>query len=268
MRCSRRSTRLFANTGLLLLLAAVPLGAGVGDASVTPSVTPSVVRPAVRPVVRPVVTSPAASDAAVATAIARSVRLRVGPDAEVTVSEVSGVRVAAGAEALIAVPEPAGRVGPAMRFLLSDARPGRAPVRAGEATARVSVTVPGVRTTRAIARGERFAAADVANDAIRLDGRALRPLPAFDEAIGARATRDLSMDAVLAHADITAEPLVRAGDIVRTHARVGSVVVVADRVAAESGGLHTIIRVVNRESKKVIRARVSARGEVEVVNVP
>lgn len=271
MKCSRRSTRLLANAGLLLLLAATPLARGVSEAPVAPSVVRAVDR-AVVPVVtttvnRPVATSQAASEAAVATAIARAVRLRVGPDAEVIVSEVFGVRVADVAQALIAVPEPAERVGPAMRFLLSDARPGRAPVRVGEATARVQVTVPAVRTTRPIARGERFAAADVATAAVRLDGRPLRPLPALDDAIGGRATRDLSMDTVLARADIATEPLVRAGDIVRTHARVGSVVIVGDMVAAESGALHTVIRVVNRETKKVVRARVSARGEVEVVNV-
>ena len=280
MKCSRRSTRLLANVALLLLIGAPPLGAGSASAasaalSVETSVEmlaePSVDR-AVVPVVstsvhRPVVTSPSGSDAAVAAAIARAVRLRVGPDAEVIVSEISGVRVAEVAQALIAVPEPAERVGPAMRFLLSDARPGRAPVRVGEATARVHVTVPAVRTTRPMARGERFAPTDVAAAAISLDGRPLRPLPVLDEAIGGRATRDLSTDTVLARADIATQPLVRAGDIVRTHARVGSVVIVGDMVAAESGGLDTVIRVINRETKKVVRARVSARGEVEVVNV-
>ena len=239
MKCFRRSTRLFASSGLALLLWTAPL---LGGADM------------------------AAPDASVASAIARSVQRRVGEAATVTVSDVSGVRLAAGAGALLAVPEPSARIGVPARFLLSDARPGHAPVRVGEVTAVVRISAPAVRATRAIARGERLASADLAVAPSSLEGRLLQTLPSLEDAIGARATRDLSVDTVLARGDIVSEPLVRAGDIVRAHARIGQVDVVADMVAAESGGRDEVIRVVNQESKHAVRARVVARGEVEVVN--
>lgn len=239
MKCCRRSTPLFASSGLMLLLLTAPIAAG---AEVPPG-------------------------DAVAAAIERSVRSRVGEVTTLVVTDVSGVRIDAAVGTLLAVPEPSARLGTPARFLLSDARPGRPPVRVGEAVAVVQITAPAVRTTRAIARGERLTDADVAVVATSLDGRPLRPLPSLEEARGARATHDISMDAVLTRADLAADPLVRAGDIVRAHARIGAVEVVADMVAAASGSRGDIIRVVSQETRHAVSARVRGRGEVEVVNV-
>jgi flagella basal body P-ring formation protein FlgA len=213
-------------------------------------------------------TDPAATASRpVAAAIERAVRARVGAGITVRVSDVTGIRLADDAEALLALPEPSVRIGAPARFLLSDARPGRAPVRIGEATAVVWISGPVVRATRPIPRGARLEAADVAVVAASLAGRPLRPLPSLADAIGARVTRDLSADAVLTRTDIVVEPIVRAGDIVRTHARVGVVDVVGDMAAAESGKRGDIIRVVNQETRRAVRARVLERGEVEVVHV-
>jgi len=60
--------------------------------------------------------------------------------------------------------------------------------------------------------------------------------------------------------------LVRAGDRVRAVARVGGVEAVVIAIAEQSGSAQQVIRVVNPDSRRAIRARVVAPGEVEVVN--
>jgi flagella basal body P-ring formation protein FlgA len=207
-------------------------------------------------------------DAAIADAIVRAVQARLGRDARVAVSSLSGVRLSeAGAVAFVASPEPGARLGRPVRFLLSGAQPGGRTVRLGEAVAELEVMAPVVETTRAVTRGERLGDGDVMVKQARIDAAPLRPLLSVDEARGGRATRDLGAGARITHGDVAAEPLVRAGDVVRAHARVSGLVVAADMIAAEAGNAGDLIRVVNPETKYVAKARVAARGEVEVVHV-
>lgn len=242
MKCFRRSTRLFANTAIAVLLATASVVATELEAG-------------------------APSEVVVATAIARAVQVRVGRDVSVSVWKVTQLRLADRVQTLIAIPDRSARIGAPARFVLNSQARGQRPVRVGEATAIVQAVAPAVRTTREISRGATLAAEDVAVVATDMSGRLLRPLPSLENAVGARAIRDMETHAVIAHTDIAAEPLVRAGDIVRAHARVGDVEVTGDLVAAESGLNDEIIRVVNRDSRRVLRARVLDRGEVEIVNV-
>lgn len=237
MRCSLRSTRLFASTVLALLLATAPVFSG------------------------------AAPPAAVADAITRAVQLRMGADVLVVVAALDGLRLTGAPTALLAVPEPASQLGGPVRFVLSDATPGRAPARIGEAVARLDVSVSAVHATRPIARGEALTAADVKLVTTRLGRHPLRPVLALDEALEGRAARDISADVVLTRADVVPAPLVHAGDVVRAHANVGGVEVTGEMVAAESGRRDDTIRVFNQETRHAVRARIVARGEVEVVHV-
>lgn len=239
MRCLRRSTRSFASLGLVLLLATAPVLSGTSGSQ----------------------------DVAVADAIARAVRLRMGSTVTVVVASLDGVRLAAPPSALLAAPEPASQLGGPVRFMLSDARPGHPPVRVGEAVAVLEVSAPTVIATRAIARGEQLAPADVALVIAKVGRHPLKPLMTMDDVLDARATRDISRDTMLTRADIAPAPLVRAGDIVRALARVGDVEVAGEMVAAESGRRDDVIRVFNQETRHAVRARIAARGEVEVVNV-
>lgn len=239
MKCFRRSTRLFASAGLVLVLATRSLTAGAGANTHGP----------------------------VADAIVRAVQLRLGSAATVAVSSLDGVRLAQSTTTLIAVPEPSARLGGPVRFLLSDGQPGRPSQRIGEAVAWLEITAPVVQTTRPVARGERVMAADLQVTVSRLDRAPLRAQLSLDEVTGARATRDISAGTTLTRADVAPEPLVRAGDTVRAHARVAGIEVVGDMVAADSGGKDDVIRVVNTETKYAARARVTARGEVEVQHV-
>jgi flagella basal body P-ring formation protein FlgA len=203
----------------------------------------------------------------VAAAIGEAAQARLGKDATVSVWQIAGVRLAADAEALVAVPDPSARIGAPARFVLSVQRRGQS-IRVGEATATIQVVGPAVRTTRAVNRGERLAAADVAIAPSDWTGRPFRPLPTLEQSIGARATHDLPTSAVLSGADIAAEPLVRAGDTVRAHARIGTVDITASLIAAESGVRGETIRVINRETRRTLRARVVGNAEVEVMDVP
>lgn len=239
MRCSRRSTRLFVETALAVLLSGAAPSAGIG------------VEPAAGPI---------------AAAVERAVRERLGAEASVSLSTLSGVRLEAGSTSLVAVLDPAMRVGQPTRVAFADGS-GRLRRRVGEATTTIRVVAPVVQAARPIARGARVEAADVTMTAADLQGRPLRRLPSLEDAIGARARHDIETDAVVTHADIAAEPLVRAGDIVRARVRVGSVDVVGEMVAAESGARNDVIRVVNPESRHAARARIVGSREVEVEDV-
>lgn len=243
MKCSSRSTRLFASTSLALVLATAPVIAGGS-----------------------------ASDRAIADAIVKAVRLRLGDGATVVVSSLNGVRLAAGVTmadgaTFVAAPEPAARLGRPVRFLLSDAQPGRRAVRVGEAVAVLDVTATVVTTTRAVARGEQLGDGDVVAAEAPIENAPLSAMLTLGDARGAVARRDISAGTVLTRADIAPQALVRAGDVVRAHARVSGIDIVGEMVAAESGNVGDVIRVVNPETKYASRARVEARGEVEVVNV-
>lgn len=244
MRCSRKSIRSSASCLAALLLLAVPLR-GAGS-----EIQPGTFEERVR------------------AAIEAAVRARVGRTARVSVGDVSSVRVAdEQPRALLATPDPSARVGVPTRFVLADGRPGRTLVRVGEVTVVVAVSDDVVRTRRAIARGVRLEGADVTFVPADLDGRALAALPSLEDAVGARTTRDLGAGAVVTRADIQPQPIIRSGDVVRAHIRVGGVEVATQVVAAGNGFRNGSIRVVNPDSRHAMRARVISRSEVEVVDV-
>ena len=240
MKCSSRSTRLFVSGGLWLLLLTAPLYGGPSAAVDESSV--------------------------VTNAIETAVRARVGSSSVVSVSKMTGVRLVRDPSSLVAVPDPSARVGAAVRFVLAAGDSG-ARTRIGEATATVQVIAPAVRTRKAIARGDRLDAADLTVVATDLNGQSLRPLLSLDDARGARATHDLVEGALVTRADVVPEPVVKSGDVVRAHVRVGVVELTGSGVAAENGLKDEVIRVINQESHHAFRARVVGSGEVEVVDV-
>lgn len=239
MKCSSRSIRSFVSNGFWLLLLTVPLYGG-----------PTAI----------------ADSSALANAIEAAVRARVGSTSVVTVTAITGVRLVREPASLVAVPDPSARIGSAVRFVIASGEAG-ARTRIGEATAIVQVSAPAVRTRKAVARGERLDGDALAVVATDLNGQSLRPLLSLDDARGARATHDLVEGALVTRSDIVAEPVVRAGDVVRARVHVGDVEVVGSGVAAENGLKDEVIRVINQESRHAFRARVLGSGEVEVVDV-
>jgi flagella basal body P-ring formation protein FlgA len=239
MKCSSKSTRLFVSGGLWLLLLTAPLYGGPTAVHETSVLT---------------------------NAIEAAVRARVGNASVVSVSKITGVRLVRASSSLVAVPDPSARVGAAVRFVLADGQSG-ARTRIGEATATVQVSAPAVRTRKPVARGDRLDADALAVVATDLNGQSLRPLLSLDDARGARTTHDLVEGALVTRGDIVPEPVVKSGDVVRAHVRVGGVELVGSGVAAENGLKDEVIRVINQESHHAFRARVVGSGEVEVVDV-
>lgn len=240
MKCFSKSTRSFVSAAFWLLLLAPSLSGGFS--------------------------SPASAAAALTGAIETAIRARIGAASVVSVTDITGVRMVREPETLVAVPDPSARIGAPVRFVLATGESG-ARTRIGEATATVKVSSPAVRTRKPVARGARLDADTLTVVATDLNGQSLRPLLSIDDARGARALRDLPAGALVTRTDIALEPVVKSGDIVRAHVRVGEVELTGMAVAAENGLKDEVIRVINQESRHAFRARVVGSGEVEVVDV-
>ena len=191
-------------------------------------------------------------------AIERAVAQRLGGDLSIAVTALD-TSVAA-EPGLAALPEPGGRPGQPMRFVLTVGG-----ARRGVATATVAVTGNYARAARAIARSE-----VVAGDAIEVVHATLPPvelkrLPAAGEAIGLIARRDIAAGEPLTEAVLQFPPLVRSGDVVAVTVRVGVVEVSSAGTASGSGHEGDIIRVRPRHGGRPMKARITGRAAVEIV---
>jgi flagella basal body P-ring formation protein FlgA len=207
--------------------------------------------------------APAVADA-VRAAIVSVVSARVGDGVSVEVEDVR-VHGAVPAEGLIAAPDPGARAGRSAVFSLSaGARTARR--RVGSAVALVRLSGWSLRAARPLARGESIAAADV----VAVDGDLgevpLRALPDRAAIVGARAARDIAPGDPLTDLVVRPVPLVQSGDEVIVRARVGGVEAEGRAIAAQAGGAGAVIQVVNPETRRLLKARVTGRGEVEVIH--
>jgi flagella basal body P-ring formation protein FlgA len=223
--------------------------------------------------VTPVVVSCENSDAPIRAAIVDAVKARVGGDAEVIVSRVqiftAGNRERCRSASVCQVtPDPAARLGRTIRFTLSAIKRDGANVRferVGAAEAAVTVTAPVARATAVIRRGELVSAANVESVQQPLSGLPLRRMPAVAELVGAKALRDIAPGERLAAGMVLVPPAVRTGQHVTAISRVGDVEVSATLMAAESGVSGDIIRLVNPDSRRAMRARILSSSRVEIV---
>lgn len=204
-------------------------------------------------------------DARVRTAIHEAVRDRMGGDADVTV-EILDVTGDPSSSWLQAVPEPNARLGELLSFRLlgADGRGARARV-VGSVSARVSVDVEHVRVRALVPRGRELADGDVEASHGTLDGVPLRRLPRLHEVTGTRALVNLAPGETVARTSVALRPAVKSGQLVRATTRLEGLVVTAALVAVQDGAAGAIIRVVNKESRRELRARVVEPGVVEII---
>lgn len=200
-------------------------------------------------------------------AIVETVKNRMGADADVRIDAIRlGARAGSGQGTLAAVPEPGARLGRPLRFTLSRRAPRAARgVSAGYAVATVFVAAPHARATRAISRGETCAAADVATVRSEVGAVLLQHLPEAGEIVGRQAVRDVVADEVITRSLVGVRAVVQSGDVVVLEAGVEGVRAQTEGVATQSGGPGDTIRVVNRDSRRTVKARVVGSGKVEVV---
>lgn len=197
-------------------------------------------------------------------AIVSVVAARVGADLEIAVDDlrIYGAVPTAG---VVAVPESTARSGRAAVFSLSaGAAGGRR--RIGSAIATVRLSGPSIRAARPLARGESIVDADLVEVPGDLAGVPLKPLPARLDVVGAKAARDIAAGEVVTAAVVRVPPLVQSGDEVVVRARVGGVEAEGRAIAAQDGGAGTVIQVVNPETRRMLKGRVTGRGEVEVIH--
>ncbi len=248
MRCSRRSTT-WCRSLALLAAAVLSLGAA-GD------------RPGAGSV------SDGEQQAAVGQAIVSLVRETMGADADVRLEDLRTDRVLPAREGegtLLAKAEPGARLARTVRFSLFRRDAAGARRAAGYALAHVRVLAPHARAARAIARGETLAPGDIVMLNTDLGPVPLRRLPDARELVGTRALRDVAIDEVLTRALVAVRPAVQSGDVVSMRAVAEGLTVQAQGVAAQSGEVGAVIRVVNPSSRRGLRARVLEPGKVEVL---
>lgn len=203
--------------------------------------------------------------ARVETAIVQAIRERMGPDAEVTLSEVT-LTGQLTEPLIVAIPAPGARTGGPIRFQILGAGGGRRVHALGWATASVQVAVEHVRVRQLVSKGRIVSADEVESSRDVVGGLPLRWLPRLREVQGARVLTNLAPGSVLSKSSIASSPAVKSGQLVRATARVGAVEVVAELVAMQDGDPGATVRVVNRGSRRELRARVIEPGLVEVLD--
>lgn len=204
----------------------------------------------------------------VAAALEQAVRDRVDTRAEVRVSDVrvAWTTTSPGGE-MRATLEPNQRLGRPLRFLVYEDGPGAQRRAVGAAQAAVVVRTPLVRAARAVARGTVLAVSDVVELWDAPAGIPVGRLPLMTQVIGAQATRDLTVGALVTPHTIRQLPIVRPGDELVARASVDGIEVTGKAIAHQAGRLGQVIRVVNADSGRPLHARVVGPREVEVQHV-
>jgi flagella basal body P-ring formation protein FlgA len=210
-------------------------------------------------------------------AIVAAIRQRMGADVEVIVDSVriltrAGSDVVCPSGACRAVPDPSATLGAPMRFALvgttyAGVAFARAPrtVRLATVEASVRVTASVVRAREIIARGETVAPDQIGAVRDEIARLPLRRLPDLVEIVGGRALRDVAPGEPLTSSSVVVAAAVRSGQNVTAVSRVQGIEASTTLVAAQRGSTGDIIRVVNRDSGRTLRARVLSPSLVEII---
>jgi len=158
-------------------------------------------------------------------------------------------------------PHPSARLGKPVRFTLVTSAGAALPT-----AATIEVTGEQVITRREVDRGETLTAEDLAVITAEIVGVPLRRLPALGDLVGTRALRALPSGGVVLANAVTLRRTIEPGDRVTVVAAAGAVEVTANLVAADGGGPGAVIRVVNPETRRYLRGRVTPEGKVEVLD--
>jgi flagella basal body P-ring formation protein FlgA len=190
-------------------------------------------------------------------AIERAIAQRIGGRVSV---EVTALQTAVAPErALRALPDPGGRPGEPMRFVMLAGR-----IRRGIAVATVKVLGTYARAARPLTRNEKIAADAVDIVEGELPASGFKRLPATADVVGLIARRDIAAGEPLTQAVVKVPLAVQSGDEVVLTVVAGTVRVTTKALASSSGYEGDTIRVVP-ENGRPLKARVTGRGTVEVI---
>jgi flagella basal body P-ring formation protein FlgA len=194
-------------------------------------------------------------------AVVEAVVARVGVGADVDVRITSATSPAWHGDLTSVAIDPAARLG-APLFVTFLAGPG--------ATLRVSadvhVVADYVRASHSLLAGQTLTAGDVTPVRDVVPPMPLRHLPTAGEVIGAKAIRRMAAGDIIQTGFVQTPPVITIGDPVTAIARIGDLEVAARFIAADSGRIGDLIRIVNPDTKRSLRARIIKAGTVEVFN--
>ena len=198
---------------------------------------------------------------AMSRAIAEAVVARVGSGAEVTVRLASAVPATWQGDLSSAAIDPAARLGAPLFVTFLNG-----PAASLRVSADIHVVADYVRASHTILAGQTLTAGDIAPVREVVPAMPLRHLPTAGEVIGARTIRRLNAGDVIQAGFVATPPVVQIGEPVTAIARIGDLEVAARFVAEDNGRIGDLIRIVNPDTKRTLRARIIKAGTVEVFN--
>jgi len=205
-------------------------------------------------------------DRVVRAAITTAVESRLGPGLTLRLERLQ-VNGTIPLDGIVAIPDASARAGRAAVFSLSAVPGGGGPRRrVGSAVTIARLDGPSLRAARPLSRGEIIVDADIVETGGELVGVPLRPLPGRAALVGAKMARDVSAGDVLTDIVVRPVPMVRSGDEVVLRARIDGVEARGRGIASQAGGIGAVIQVVNPETRRTLRGRVTGPGEVEVIH--
>jgi flagella basal body P-ring formation protein FlgA len=206
--------------------------------------------------------APAATTAdAMSRAIAEAVVARVGAGAEVTVRLASAVAPNWKGDLSSLAIDPAARLGAPIFVTFLNG-----PSASLRVSADVRIVADYVRASHTVLAGQTITPADIMAVRDVVPAMPLRHLPTAAEVLGARTIRRLNPGDVLQTAFVATPPVVQMGEPVTAIARIGDLEVAARFVAEDNGRIGDLIRIMNPDTKRTLRARIIKAGTVEVFN--
>lgn len=121
-----------------------------------------------------------------------------------------------------------------------------------------------LKAARAVRAGETIAPGDLVEARADLGGLPIEPLPGPEQVIGGTTTRALAAGEAITARLVRMPPAVRSGDVVSTRVVVEGVEAVGVATALQSGNVGDVIRLVNPESRRQLRGRITGKAAVEV----
>ncbi len=138
------------------------------------------------------------------------------------------------------------------------------PVRKLWVNATLSVMADVVTVIRPLGKHATIQLADLSVERSDLSDLSSDTVRRIEDALGNRTTRAIYPHTVLQSSMFDSPPLVRRGDIVKIVANAGPMTITATGIVKQQGCKGEMVRVVNTDSNRIITARVTGPGAVEV----
>jgi flagella basal body P-ring formation protein FlgA len=138
------------------------------------------------------------------------------------------------------------------------------PVRKVWVNATISVMADVVTVIRPLGKHATIELADLSVERRSLQDLSSDSVRRIEDALGNRTTRMIYPQTVLQSSMFASPQLVRRGDIVKIVANAGPMIITATGMVKQQGCMGEMVRVVNTDSNRIITARVTGPGAVEV----